>query len=91
MEIMEPEVTITAKIPKPKPKQTTKKKMLLDRLDSRVEMTEGRSEELEQWSREFARVEQQRKQTEKEKKEQRLRDLQDTSKRSNDCIITERE
>lgn len=41
---LKPEVTITAK----KPKQTTKKKTLLDRLDSRVQMTEGRSEELEQ-------------------------------------------
>lgn len=40
MEIMEPEVTITAKTSKPK--QTTKKKTFLDRLDSRVQMTELR-------------------------------------------------
>lgn len=61
---------------------------LADKSNSRVEMPEARIIEFEQRSKEFTQSEQQRE-NRLGKKEQRLRDLQDTSKRSNDCIVTE--
>lgn len=68
-------------------------KKLEEQAYSRMQMTEGRINELEQWSNDFAQSSQQKKTDWKHKTQQRTEAQRpvNTSKISNDCIITEGE